>query len=114
MARSLLPAIVCVLAVHAPVVSAQPAGESLAALPLLEPPSISVDAVGLLVDKRFTTPGNLSGLQIGPGPDPDTVRARFTLNPSNQSAAFTASIVMWFAPATDQTLDIACYGSVSS
>lgn len=67
-----------------------------------------------LVDERFTTPGNLSGLQIGPGPDPDTVRARFTLNPSNQSAAFTASIVMWFAPATDQTLDVACYGSVSS
>lgn len=76
MARSLLPAIVCVLAVHAPVVSAQPAGESLAALPLLEQPSIAVDAVGLRQSGRHL---ELAGLLTNKSSRLDAREATITL-----------------------------------
>ena len=69
----------------------------------------------VLIDERFSTPGYFSGFQVGAGSQPDTVRVRATLSPTGtQNAALTASIVMWWAPAADATLDAACHGSPSS
>jgi hypothetical protein len=109
MPRRLLPAILFLLAFDRAVGDAQPVGESLEALPLMERPAIAVDAVGLRQAGRHL---ELAGLLTNT--DPNTVRVLVTLNPSNQNAAFTASIVMWFAPPADQTLDAACYGLASS
>ena len=69
----------------------------------------------VLIDERFSTPGYISGFQVSAGAQPDKLRITATLNPTaTQDAALTASIVMWWAPASDATLDIACYGSPSS
>jgi hypothetical protein len=69
----------------------------------------------LLIDERFSTPGYVSGLQVSPGSQPDRLRVTATLNPTaTQNAALTASIVMWWAPPTDATLDVACHGLPSS
>jgi hypothetical protein len=67
-----------------------------------------------LIDERFTTPGQLSNLQISPGVESKSVRVTFGLDPSLQDAAFTASIIMWWAPPGDATLDLACFGSPSN
>jgi hypothetical protein len=67
-----------------------------------------------LIDERFTTPGQVSGLQIRQS-IPGTIHVSLTLNPSSsQDAAFTASIVMWWAQPNNQTLDPACHGAPSS
>jgi hypothetical protein len=69
----------------------------------------------LQVDERFSTPGFISGLSVSSGTQPDKLRVRATLNPTaTQNAALTASVVMWWAAASDTTLDVACHGVPSS
>jgi hypothetical protein len=68
----------------------------------------------LLIDERFSTPGQFSGLQIQHLTG-DSVHVSLTLNPSpTQNAAFTASVAMWWAPPSDTALDPACHGAPSS
>lgn len=67
-----------------------------------------------LIDERFTTLGQVSGLQIQKTSS-NVIHVSLTLNPSAaQNAAFTASIVMWWAGPSNQTLDSACQGAPSS
>ncbi len=76
----------------------------------------------LLVDERFTTLPNVSGLQSLPGSQPNTVRVKFRLQTgviqngvfTNSNASFMASVVMWWASASDQSLDPACFGLSTS
>jgi hypothetical protein len=66
-----------------------------------------------LVDERFTTPSQVSSLQIQQTA-PDTIHAAATLDTSLAAASLTDSIVMWWAAPNDATLDPACHGTASS
>ena len=66
-----------------------------------------------LVDERFTTTAQVAGLQVQQT-GPETIHVAGTLDSKQGDAAFTASIVMWWAPSSDSTLDPACQGAASS
>jgi hypothetical protein len=65
-----------------------------------------------LIDERFTTLGQVNGLQIRQ--TGQTIHVGATLDTRTGPAAFTASIVMWWAAPNDATLDPACQGAESS
>lgn len=66
-----------------------------------------------LVDERFTTPNQVSGLQIQQTAA-DTIHLAATLDRTSAAASFTASLVMWWAAPNDAALDPACHGAASS